>query len=73
VENSGGIQASLSGRYATALFGLALEQKKIDAVGVSLNGFARALGESADLKMLTTGIAQRCGKGGCGGCQSYEA
>jgi F-type H+-transporting ATPase subunit delta len=54
VENSGGIQASLSGRYATALFGLALEQKKIDAVGASLNGFAKALGESADLKMLTT-------------------
>lgn len=58
MENSGGIQAnvqaSLSGRYATALFGLALEQKKIDAVGASLNGFAKALGESADLKMLTT-------------------
>jgi F-type H+-transporting ATPase subunit delta len=54
VENSGGIQASLSGRYATALFALALEQKKIDVVGASLNGFATALGESADLKMLTT-------------------
>ena len=54
MENSGGIQASLSGRYATALFGLALEQKKIDAVGVSLNGFAKALGESAELKALTT-------------------
>jgi F-type H+-transporting ATPase subunit delta len=54
VENSGGIQASLSGRYATALFGLALEQKKIDVVGVSLGGFAKALAESAELKMLTT-------------------
>jgi F-type H+-transporting ATPase subunit delta len=54
VENSGGIQASLSGRYATALFGLALEQKKIDAVSASLSGFATALGESAELKALTT-------------------
>jgi F-type H+-transporting ATPase subunit delta len=54
VENSCGIQASLSGRYATALFGLALEQKKIDVVGVSLGDFAKALVESAELKMLTT-------------------
>jgi F-type H+-transporting ATPase subunit delta len=58
VENSGGIQAnvqaSLSGRYATALFGLALEQKKIDAVAASLGGFAEALAESAELKALTT-------------------
>lgn len=54
MENSGGIQASLSGRYATALFGLALEQKKIDVVGASLNSVSAALGESADLKALTT-------------------
>lgn len=54
MENSGGIQASLSGRYATALFGLALEQKKIDAVGESLAALAKALGESAELKALTT-------------------
>jgi F-type H+-transporting ATPase subunit delta len=54
VENSSGIQASLSGRYATALFGLALEQKKLDAVGESLAAVAKALGESADFKALTT-------------------
>jgi F-type H+-transporting ATPase subunit delta len=53
VENSGGIQASLSGRYATALFGLALEQKTIDAVSASLSTLAQALAESPDFKALT--------------------
>ena len=32
VENSGGIQASLSGRYATALFGLARDEKALDGL-----------------------------------------
>ncbi|MBW8911489.1 MAG: F0F1 ATP synthase subunit delta, partial [Sphingomonas sp.] len=36
MENSGGIQASLSGRYATALFGLARDEKQIAAVSASL-------------------------------------
>ena len=40
VENSGGIQASLAGRYATALFGLARDERKLEA--------------GADLRELTT-------------------
>jgi F-type H+-transporting ATPase subunit delta len=54
VENSGGIQASLSGRYATALFELAREKKSIDGVGASLASLKKALGESADFKLLTS-------------------
>lgn len=53
MENSGGIQASLSGRYATALFSLALEQKAVDAVSDSLSTLTQALAESPDFKALT--------------------
>jgi len=52
VENSGGIRASLAGRYATALFGLARDQQQIDAVGRSLDTLDSALTESADFKAL---------------------
>ena len=44
----------LSGRYATALFDLAVEAKSLDAVAASLATLRSALGESADLKTLTT-------------------
>lgn len=54
MDNSGGIQASLAGRYATALFGLARDQKQLDAVGESLAALKRALAESDDLRALTT-------------------
>jgi F-type H+-transporting ATPase subunit delta len=54
VENSGGIQASLSGRYATALFDLAREKKSIDGVGQSLASIKKALADSADFRALTT-------------------
>jgi F-type H+-transporting ATPase subunit delta len=54
VENSGGIQASLAGRYATALFTLARDEKKLEPVGASLDAVKRALAESADLRELTT-------------------
>lgn len=54
VENSGGIQASLSGRYATALFDLAREGKAIDGVGAGLASLSKALAESDDFKTLTT-------------------
>jgi F-type H+-transporting ATPase subunit delta len=54
VDISGGIQASLSGRYALALFELANEQKKLEAVGRDLAAVAQALAESAELKELTT-------------------
>ena len=52
VEHSGGIQASLSGRYATALFELARDENKLDKVGASLATLKQALAESDDLKRL---------------------
>ena len=54
VENSGGIQASLAGRYATALFGLARDEQQIDAVTRSLDTIDAAMTESADFKSLVT-------------------
>jgi F-type H+-transporting ATPase subunit delta len=53
VENSAGIQASLSGRYATALFELARDSKALPQVEASLTTVAQALAESADFKALT--------------------
>lgn len=50
----GSIQASLGGRYATALFDLAEEAKTIDAVEASLNKVRIALDQSDDFKALTT-------------------
>ena len=54
MDISGGIQASLSGRYALALFELANEQKQLEAVGASLASVKQALAESEDLRTLTT-------------------
>ena len=54
MENSGGIQASLSGRYATALFELARDAKAIDTVEASLAIVRQGLAESADFKALTS-------------------
>ncbi len=54
MENSGGIQASLAGRYATALFGLARDENQIDAVTRSLLRVEAAMTESADFKTLVT-------------------
>lgn len=54
MENSGGIQASLSGRYATALFELARDAKAIDKVEASLATVRQGLSESADFKALTS-------------------
>ena len=54
METSGGIQASLSGRYATALFSLAQDKNSIDVVGKSLASLGQALSESPDFKALTT-------------------
>ena len=52
MENSGGIQASLAGRYAIALFGLARDENQIDAVTRSLGTLEAAMAESADFKAL---------------------
>jgi F-type H+-transporting ATPase subunit delta len=54
MENSGGIQASLSGRYARALFDLAVENKALDSVSNSVGALKRALAESTDLRTVTT-------------------
>jgi F-type H+-transporting ATPase subunit delta len=52
VETSGGIQASLAGRYASALFALARDERQIDAVGRSLDALASALVDSKDFAEL---------------------
>ena len=52
MEHSAGLQASLSGRYATALFGLARDSGKLAEVSDSLSGLRQALVDSADLKRL---------------------
>ncbi|WP_380788005.1 F0F1 ATP synthase subunit delta [Sphingomonas sp. R86521] len=54
METSGGIQASLGGRYALALFELARDAKAIDTVEASLATVRDALAESADFRALTT-------------------
>lgn len=54
MENSGGIQASLAGRYATALFQLARDERQLDAVGTSLAALREGLRDSDDLRALTT-------------------
>ena len=52
METSGGIQASLAGRYASALFGLARDERQIDAVGRSLEALSSALVDSRDFAGL---------------------
>ena len=48
------IQASLSGRYATALFELARDANAIDTVEASLAAVRQALTDSDDFRTLTT-------------------
>ena len=52
MEISAGIQASLSGRYASALFDLASEAGEVTAVEADLEKLEAALGESKDLAAL---------------------
>ena len=52
METSGGIRASLAGRYASALFDLARDERQIEAVSASLATLKGALAESAELKAL---------------------
>ena len=52
MDSTGGIQASLSGRYGTALFELARDEKSLDAVSASLQALKSALTESDDLRRL---------------------
>ena len=52
METSGGIQASLAGRYASALFDLARDEKQIDAVSRSLDSLNQALADSREFGQL---------------------
>jgi F-type H+-transporting ATPase subunit delta len=54
VETSGGIRASLAGRYASALFDLARDGRQIDFVGKSLDALGQALLDSKDFGELVT-------------------
>jgi F-type H+-transporting ATPase subunit delta len=54
VDISAGIKASLSGRYASALFDLASESGTVTAVESDLATLGAALAESGDLAALTT-------------------
>lgn len=54
MDLSSGIQASLAGRYALALFELARDGNQIDAVAASLAALRRAIDESDDLQALIT-------------------
>ncbi|PNU05063.1 F0F1 ATP synthase subunit delta [Novosphingobium guangzhouense] len=52
MENSGGIKASLQGRYASALFDLASENGVVSAVESDLDNLGQALRESDELAAL---------------------
>ena len=52
METSGGIRASLAGRYASALFDLARDQRQIESVGKSLDALSQALLDSKDFAEL---------------------
>ena len=54
VETSGGIRASLAGRYASALFDLARDQRQIDSVGRSLDALSQTLVDSKDFAELVS-------------------
>ncbi|MET0370942.1 MAG: F0F1 ATP synthase subunit delta [Sphingobium sp.] len=52
METTGGIQASLSGRYAVALFDLARDGKQLDSVAESLAALKTAIAQSTEFKGL---------------------
>jgi F-type H+-transporting ATPase subunit delta len=52
VETSGGIRASLAGRYASALFDLARDQRQIETVSKSLDTLSQALLDSREFAEL---------------------
>ena len=53
MSTSGGIQAGLAGRYATALFELARDTGQLDAVEASIATLQAVLAESEDFRALT--------------------
>ena len=52
MENSGGITASLQGRYASALYELAADNKAVSAVEGDLEKLGQAIAASGDLAAL---------------------
>ena len=54
MDNSGGIRASLAGRYASALFDLARDERQIDSVSRSLESLSQALADSREFSELVT-------------------
>jgi F-type H+-transporting ATPase subunit delta len=54
METSGGIRASLAGRYASALFDLARDERQIESVSKSLDTVKAALAGSPDFKAITS-------------------
>ena len=56
MDNSGGISASLAGRYATALFSLAQDKNAVAAVEASLLKIQTTLSESPEFAALTTNV-----------------
>jgi F-type H+-transporting ATPase subunit delta len=54
VETSGGIRANLAGRYASALFDIARDQRQIESVGNSLDALGQALLDSKDFAELVS-------------------
>jgi F-type H+-transporting ATPase subunit delta len=64
VETSGGIRASLAGRYASALFDLARDERQIDAVSRSLDTLGSALLDSRDFaELVDSPVVDRDGAG----------
>ena len=71
METSAGIQASLAGRYASALFDLASEAGTVTAVESDLDTLDSALTQSDELRALTTN--PRIGRGAAGAALSGVA
>ena len=64
METSGGIRASLAGRYASALFDLAREQRQIDSVSKSLDTLDQAMADSKDFsELVASPLVSRAGAG----------
>ncbi|WBO20965.1 F0F1 ATP synthase subunit delta [Sphingomonas abietis] len=53
MDISSGIQASLSGRYAMALFELARDEREIETVSADLDSVMAALADNAEFRTLT--------------------
>ena len=64
METSGGIRASLAGRYASALFDLARDERQIESVSASLAALSQTLADSKDLGELVASQVSVENKGG---------